>query len=54
MRSGNEPDKVTRGVGAVINPSEPSGLWLSLIKDLRTALVKDPLPMETVRELLAA
>jgi hypothetical protein len=28
--------------------------WLPIIKDVRTALAADPLPMETVKELLAA
>ena len=29
-------------------------LWLGIIKDLRTALLKDPIPTEVVKELLAA
>ncbi len=28
--------------------------WLGIIKDLRTALAQDPLPLEEVKELLAA
>jgi hypothetical protein len=29
-------------------------LWLGIIGDLRTALLKDPIPAEVVKELLAA
>ncbi len=29
-------------------------LWLPTINDLRTCLAKDPLPLETVRDLLTA
>jgi hypothetical protein len=28
--------------------------WLGTIRDLRTALLKDPIPAEVVKELLAA
>jgi hypothetical protein len=28
--------------------------WLGIIKDLRTALAQDPLPLEAIKELLAA
>jgi hypothetical protein len=28
--------------------------WWTIIRDLRTALAADPLPMETIRELLVS
>ncbi len=28
--------------------------WLPIVNDVRTALVKDPLPIETVKDLLGA
>lgn len=28
--------------------------WLPIVKDIRTALDNDPLPLETVKELLGA
>ncbi len=48
LTAGFEDTRDARASSTIFEP------WLETLDDLRTALLKDPLPMETIKDLLAA